>query len=501
MKATASVILYKSKTLANDEHPIMLRICYNGKRTYKSLKMSCSPRLWNEERGEVRSKHPYSVNMNSIITNELSKLKNLVLDYERRGEPYSAKTLANEISKPLPSTKTLLELIDDRVRYFKEEKGEYNTGTGYRTLYNLIQGFSPQRDVELFELNKMWLKEFEDYLRATNKRDTSIYKHFCCLKAAINYAIEKGYLARDNNPFIGFEQHLDRRTKKRALTYGELYKLLMYFRMKYSFASVDDIKMSVHGIALPLSAQPFDSDDDKDVRKYWNAYFKRRGWNKIHPTMNSEGLALSLFFASYFLQGMALVDLAKLKWKDIKPLNRMDSNDYYRKVLLGGYHNAEMEKVSNLYYEIEILRSKTSKPTRVIVDGVVLFTTIAPFLPAVDEYDENNYIFGIYEKDCEDEKIKFSRMRYMIYLVNVNLKRVAKKISISEDITFYAARHTYASMLYHNGVSMNLIAQNMGRDVANIETYLKEFDVQKIIDANEVIWKLKDPNFPKIDEP
>lgn len=101
---------------------------------------------------------------------------------------------------------------------------------------------------------------------------------------------------------------------------------------------------------------------------------------------------------------MALVDLAKLKWKDIKPLNRMDSNDYYRKVLLGGYHNAEMEKVSNLYYEIEILRSKTSKPTRVIVDGVVLFTTIAPFLPAVDEYDENNYIFGIYEKDCEDEK-------------------------------------------------------------------------------------------------
>lgn len=143
--------------------------------------------------------------------------------------------------------------------------------------------------------------------------------------------------------------------------------------------------------------------------------------------MNREGLALSLFFVSYFLQGMALVDLAKLRWKDIKPLNRMDSNDYYRKVLLGGYHNAEMEKVSNLYYEIEILRSKTSKPTRVIVDGVVLFTTIAPFVPAVDEYDENNYIFGIYEKDCEDEKIKFSRVIYMIYLVNANLKRVAKK--------------------------------------------------------------------------
>lgn len=47
----------------------------------------------------------------------------------------------------------------------------------------------------------------------------------------------------------------------------------MYFRMKYSFASVDDIKMSVHGIALPLSAQPFDSDDDKDVRKILECLF------------------------------------------------------------------------------------------------------------------------------------------------------------------------------------------------------------------------------------
>ena len=57
--------------------------------------------------------------------------------------------------------------------------------------------------------------------------------------------------------------------------------------------------------------------------------------------------------------------------------------------------------VNNVYlldkFVIDILLSKSSKPSRVIVYGVVLFTTIAPFLPAVDEYDENNYIFGINE--------------------------------------------------------------------------------------------------------
>lgn len=54
---TVSVILYKSKTLANGEHPIMLRLCYNGQRKYKSFGLSCSEKMWNEKKEEVRSSH------------------------------------------------------------------------------------------------------------------------------------------------------------------------------------------------------------------------------------------------------------------------------------------------------------------------------------------------------------------------------------------------------------------------------------------------------------
>ena len=34
-KATITALLYTSKTLANGEHPVMIRVCYNGKRKYK----------------------------------------------------------------------------------------------------------------------------------------------------------------------------------------------------------------------------------------------------------------------------------------------------------------------------------------------------------------------------------------------------------------------------------------------------------------------------------
>lgn len=497
MKASVSAILYKSKVLANGEHPIMLRVCYNGKRAYKSLKLSCSMKFWNEETSEVKSKHPYSINMNAIINQELSSLKALVLDYERTGTPYSAKILVEKISKPQLVTKTLLQLIDERVQYFKNEKGKYNTATGYRTLYNLVKKYV-LRDIELFEVNRDWLKDFENFIRKTNKRETSIYKHFCTLKAVFNFAIKEGLLNEDKNPFKNFEQHLDRRTKKRALTFAEILKLMIYFQNKYSFVYPSDFEIHEGLILPPKNVKPIHTDDDEDidVRKYWNAYFKKRGVNKVHPLLNSECVALSLFLSSYLMQGLALIDLANLKWKDIRILQIPDNNTYYDDVQQKGYEYAENHKLFQPYYEINIVRRKTSKPLRIIIDAYVFTMYLSPFLPSVNEFNRENYVFGIFEKNCTDEGIKFSRMAYLTYLVNVNLKRIAKKIGIDENITFYSARHTYASMLYHGGVSISLIAQNMGRDVTNIETYLKEFDESQIINANSLIWNVVDPKNP-----
>lgn len=63
----------------------------------------------------------------------------------------------------------------------------------------------------------------------------------------------------------------------------------------------------------------------------------------------------------------------------------------------------------------------------------------------------------------------------------------------SRKLTFYSARHTYASRLYHADVPLPLIAQNMGRNPAEIETYLKEFDTDRIISANKRVWQIPDP--------
>ena len=64
----------------------------------------------------------------------------------------------------------------------------------------------------------------------------------------------------------------------------------------------------------------------------------------------------------------------------------------------------------------------------------------------------------------------------------------------------HCARHSYASALYHANVPMGLIAQNMGRNPSEIETYLKEFDIENIYKANEKALITGQEDFLKIAE-
>lgn len=116
---------------------------------------------------------------------------------------------------------------------------------------------------------------------------------------------------------------------------------------------------------------------------------------------------------------------------------------------------------------------------------------LLPFTEAVknvsDDEVDDMYVFPIYSEQDDTPEKRFGRMTYANYLVNVNLKRIAERLGM-KPITFYPARHTYASALYHANVPMGLIAQNMGRNSAEIETYLKDFDRDSVIDANQYLY-------------
>ncbi|MBQ7791054.1 MAG: site-specific integrase [Rikenellaceae bacterium] len=467
---TVSVILYKSKTLANGEHPIMLRLCYNGQRKYKSFGLSCSEKMWNEKKEEVRSTHPYAMSMNTLIRAEVDKANKKIMELERDKADYSVTTLVKDLSKSAPTTTSLFDMFEERISYFKSTHS-HNTATGYRTLLNTIKRYTEDTDYELFEVDTEWIRSFEVYLR-DNYKDTSIKKFFDCFKAVMNRAVELGYIKA--SPFDDYRliRPLDTKTPKRALSVDEMMTLMRYYMKTYGFGNKPKPNL------------------EKTKVRYWNAKFRRRAHTKLTP-IDAEQLSLALFICSYMFQGLALVDLANLKWGDIRDIEVLDKEKYARDSGEFGIDYANEHKEVKDYYEINVARSKTNKPVRILVEEMTLLPFLLPFTEAIknvpDDEVDDMYVFPIYSEQDDTPEKRFGRMTYANYLVNVNLKSIAERLGM-KPLTFYSARHTYASALYHANVPMGLIAQNMGRNPADIETYLKDFDRDSVIDANQHLY-------------
>ena len=133
-----------------------------------------------------------------------------------------------------------------------------------------------------------------------------------------------------------------------------------------------------------------------------------------------------------------------------------DKEKYDRDRTTYGLRYAEVHKATATFYEINLVRAKTQHPTRVLVERSVAWPYMVPFL-GPGKARGNDFVFPIYFD--EDPVHQFERITYANNVINQSLQRVAKRIGLTRKVTFYAARHTYASRLYHADVPLPLIAK------------------------------------------
>lgn len=67
-----NAVLFKSKTLSNGEHPLMIRICKDNKKKYKSLGISVHPNYWDFEKSKPKRNCPRREQILNLI-NEKTK--------------------------------------------------------------------------------------------------------------------------------------------------------------------------------------------------------------------------------------------------------------------------------------------------------------------------------------------------------------------------------------------------------------------------------------------
>lgn len=227
MDATISVICYKSKTLANGEHPLMLRIAQNGKSTYKSLKISIAAKHWDFERNVPKPNNPNKDLIQKIILKTKLDYQQKILEKKANSEEFTASSLINEQKEEIKA-KTVEEFYLSLIEDLKQ-KGRIGNSYAYLNSYNTLRNFNKGKKLNypFSHIDVSFCKKFEDWMRSKGNKDTTLSYQFRTLRATYNKAIEAKVVAREKNPFIEYKlSHFNTKTIKRALSKNDILKLI-----------------------------------------------------------------------------------------------------------------------------------------------------------------------------------------------------------------------------------------------------------------------------------
>ena len=76
MSETIKVLCYKSKTLSNGEHPLMLCVCKDRKRKFQSLGISIKAELWDFKTNQPKDKCPNRERIAILISEKINEIQN-----------------------------------------------------------------------------------------------------------------------------------------------------------------------------------------------------------------------------------------------------------------------------------------------------------------------------------------------------------------------------------------------------------------------------------------
>ena len=93
MNGTIKVLCYKSKTLSNGEHPLMLCVCKDRKRKFQSLGISIKAELWDFKTNQPKDKCPNRERIAVLISEKINEIQKAALDKRIAGKDFTATTL------------------------------------------------------------------------------------------------------------------------------------------------------------------------------------------------------------------------------------------------------------------------------------------------------------------------------------------------------------------------------------------------------------------------
>lgn len=225
MDANISIVCFKSKVLANGEHPLMLRISQGKLRYFKSLGISIKSSSWNFDKEEPKRNYPNREQLLNIMNLTRQKYVNMMFELKMLGKDFTPQSLAESVEKST-NKQNVGTYIQHIIQYMTAEK-RLGNAKAYTGCYNSLLKFTGNLDIPFTDIDVSWLKRYELYLRERGNSDNTVGIRMREMRAVYNKAIEDNVVNEKYYPFTKFKiSHYRKGKCKRAITKSEINKII-----------------------------------------------------------------------------------------------------------------------------------------------------------------------------------------------------------------------------------------------------------------------------------
>lgn len=228
MSTTVTVVCYKSKVLSNNESPLMLRVTKDRKRKYVSLGISVNPEHWDFSKNQPKAECPNREYIELLIADKLKEYSAKIVELKATNQEFTSTTLVEKVCVNRVNRKTVGDLFREHISSLTAS-GRKSYALSIKQLYNSLIEFNGHLDIPFSEMDIVWLRRYEAFLRRKGLAENTIGIRFRTLRSIYNVAIEEDVVSAELYPFKKLKvSKLHQETAKRALSKEDIERVLSY---------------------------------------------------------------------------------------------------------------------------------------------------------------------------------------------------------------------------------------------------------------------------------
>ena len=393
-------IKFRPSTVAGRPGSIIYRITCRNVTRYVVSGCKIYPEEWDAAQSEAMPVHAARTGtimlINQKLRNDATRIANIIDSMSDNPALLTADGIVARFREP-EAPPMFLDFMKGVIRQLREQDKVRCVET-YTSTLNSFTAFRNGCDIPISEIDAMLLAEYETYLKARNVTMNTVSFYNRILRAVYNRAADKE-LTPQRNPFRHVYTGVGK-TVKRAIPLGYIRKI-----------------------------------KNEDLA--------------LKPSMD---FARDMFMFSFYTRGMAFVDMAFLRKKDMR-----DGAIHYVRRKTGQRMNVHLEPCM-----------------REIIGRYAPRTRDTP------------YLFPVLT--AEDPARAYAQYQVALNYYNRLLKKLASLLGLDSGLSSYTSRHSWATAARNHNVPLSVISAGMGHtSERTTQIYLSALETSVIDSANRKI--------------